>query len=192
MEKKTDTKKVRGTATYYDNGDMDFTAYKEGQPSQEVIKKSKNGKLYKTTSKDKPKLCAYLSCDADAPDATAQLEDQLSDFLKGFGGKVSSEKPTQKDRVMWDDDGVRVWYDAKNKAVQVDGLGKFQPRVNVRKDRVDVSVLFTPSVNGFLRRIKREKVVELQDDWDPFPQGVPITTEESLRRKNLLNKIDED
>ncbi len=93
---------------------------------------------------------------------------------------------------MWDDDGVRVWYDAKNKAVQVDGLGKFQPRVNVRKDRVDVSVLFTPSVNGFLRRIKREKVVELQDDWDPFPQGVPITTEESLRRKNLLNKIDED
>ena len=192
MEKKTDTKKVRGTATYYDNGDMDFTAYKEGQPSQEVIKKSKNGKLYKTTSKDKPKLCAYLSCDADAPDATAQLEDQLSDFLKGFGGKVPSEKPTQKDRVMWDDDGVRVWYDAKNKAVQVDGLGKFQPRVNVRKDRVDVSVLFTPSVNGFLRRIKREKVVELQDDWDPFPQGVPITTEESLRRKNLLNKIDED
>jgi hypothetical protein len=192
MAKKIDTKKVRGTATYYDNGDMDFTAYKEGQPSQEVIKKSKNGKLYKTTSKDKPKLCAYLSCDADAPDATAQLEDQLSDFLKGFGGKVSSEKPTQKDRVMWDDDGVRVWYDAKNKAVQVDGLGKFQPRVNVRKDRVDVSVLFTPSVNGFLRRIKREKVVELQDDWDPFPQGVPITTEESLRRKNLLNKIDED
>ena len=192
MAKKVDTKKVRGTATYYDNGDMDFTAYKEGQPSQEVIKKSKNGKLYKTTSKDKPKLCAYLSCDADAPDATAQLEDQLSDFLKGFGGKVPSEKPTQKDRVMWDDDGVRVWYDAKNKAVQVDGLGKFQPRVNVRKDRVDVSVLFTPSVNGFLRRIKREKVVELQDDWDPFPQGVPITTEESLRRKNLLNKIDED
>ena len=192
MAKKVDTKKVRGTATYYDNGDMDFTAYKEGQPSQEVIKKSKNGKLYKTTSKDKPKFCAYLSCDADAPDATAQLEDQLSDFLKGFGGKVPSEKPTQKDRVMWDDDGVRVWYDAKNKAVQVDGLGKFQPRVNVRKDRVDVSVLFTPSVNGFLRRIKREKVVELQDDWDPFPQGVPITTEESLRRKNLLNKIDED
>ena len=119
MAKKVDTKKVRGTATYYDNGDMDFTAYKEGQPSQEVIKKSKTGKLYKTTSKDKPKLCAYLSCDADAPDATAQLEDQLSDFLKGFGGKVPSEKPTQKDRVMWDDDGVRVWYDAKNKAVKV-------------------------------------------------------------------------
>ncbi len=49
MAKKIDTKKVRGTATFYDNGDMDFTAYKEGQPSQEVIKKSKNGKLYKTT-----------------------------------------------------------------------------------------------------------------------------------------------
>ena len=81
---------------------------------------------------------------------------------------------------------------SENNSVKVDGLGKFQPRVNVRKDRVDVSVLFTPSVNGFLRRIKREKVVELQDDWDPFPQGFPITTEESLRRKNLLNKIDED
>ena len=119
MEKKKDTKKVRGTATYYDNGDMDFTAQKEGQPSQEVIKKSKTGKLYKTTSKDKPKLCAYLSCDADAPDAPVQLENQLEDFLKGFGGKNPEEKPIKKDKVLWDDNGVLVWYSTKEKAVKV-------------------------------------------------------------------------
>ena len=80
-------KKVRGTMTYHTNGDAEFSAQKEGAPSQEVLKKSKTGKLYRTTSKENPKLCAYLSCDADAPDAAQRLEEQL------FPAGLCSTKP---------------------------------------------------------------------------------------------------
>ena len=83
---------------------------------------------------------------------------------------------------------------AQNSSVKIEGLGKFQPRVKVKDGKPEVSVLFTPSCEtyGILQRLKREKCVKLEKDWDPFPVGVPITSEESQRRKNLLNKIDED
>ena len=117
---KKDKMKVRGTATFYANGDMDFSAQKEGAPSQEVLKKSKTGKLYRTTSKENPKLCAYLSCDADAPDAAQRLEEQLAEFTAGFGTKPKKEpQPLARDRVLWDADDVRIWYSVKDKAVKV-------------------------------------------------------------------------
>ena len=113
-------KKVRGTMTYHTNGDAEFSAQKEGAPSQEVLKKSKTGKLYRTTSKENPKLCAYLSCDADAPDAAQRLEEQLAEFTAGFGGKPKKEpQPLARDRVLWDADDVRIWYSVKDKAVKV-------------------------------------------------------------------------
>ena len=88
--------------TYHTNGDAEFSAQKEGAPSQEVLKKSKTGKLYRTTSKENPKLCAYLSCDADAPDAAQRLEEQLDKFLSGFGTKPKKEpQPLARDRVLW-------------------------------------------------------------------------------------------
>lgn len=116
---KKDTKKVRGSATFFDNGDMEFTAYKEGTPQQEVLKQRGKSKLYRTTSADKPQLCAHLLTDADAPDAAARLEDQLEEFIKGFTSRKPRTAPTQRDRTLWDDEGVRVWYDAKDKAVKV-------------------------------------------------------------------------
>ncbi len=78
---------------------------------------------------------------------------------------------------------------SKNCSVKVDDLGKFQPRVGVRKGKVELSVLFTPSVPGFLRRLKREKCVELKEDWNPYPIGEPITTYEKNRRLDNLRKL---
>lgn len=83
---------------------------------------------------------------------------------------------------------------AQNYSVKIEGLGKFQPRVKVKDGKPEVSVLFTPSCerDGILQRLKREKCVKLDGEWDPFPHGIPITSEETKRRQNLLNKIDED
>ena len=83
---------------------------------------------------------------------------------------------------------------AQNDSVKIEGLGKFQPRVKVKDGKPEVSVLFTPSCerDGILQRLKREKCVKLEEEWDPFPHGIPITSEETKRRQNLLNKIDED
>lgn len=122
--KKTEPVKVRGTATFYTSGDMDFKAQGTGQPMQEVLKKAGESKFYRTTSKDKPKVCAKLMFDADIPDIAYQMEEQLSDFLKGFGAtKRVKEMPTQKDRPLWldksNDNDVCIWYDAKDKAVKV-------------------------------------------------------------------------
>ena len=41
-------KKVRGTATIYACGDVEFKAYGEGTPQKEVLKRKGNSQLYET------------------------------------------------------------------------------------------------------------------------------------------------
>ena len=116
-------KKVRGTMTYHTNGDAEFSAQKEGAPSQEVLKKSKTGKLYRTTSKENPKLCAYLSCDADAPDAAQRLEEQpvlftaSRELTRGLKEKkiVDLEPPEETGNVVTDKE-LKRRYDKRRNA----------------------------------------------------------------------------
>ena len=74
-------KKVRGTATIYGSGDIDFRAYGEGGPAKEVIKSIGSSQLYKTTGAKSPKLCAHLMCPDDDPDPQSTFDDLLGKIL---------------------------------------------------------------------------------------------------------------
>jgi hypothetical protein len=111
-------KKVRGTATIYSGGDIDFRAQGEGKPVKNIIKRKGNSQFYETTS-GKPKLCAHIMCDKDDPAAASKLQAQLDDFLEGFGEKSKIAQPRKKDRMLWDSDGLRVWYRSDKKNVEI-------------------------------------------------------------------------
>ncbi|MBP3767894.1 MAG: hypothetical protein J6I31_06420 [Prevotella sp.] len=111
-------KKVRGTATIYAGGDIEFRAQGEGQPQKKVIKRQGNSQFYETQG-TRPKLCAHLMCDADDPVAASTLQQQLDGFLDGFGSKAKPVRPRKKDRMLWDKESLRVWYRADSARVEI-------------------------------------------------------------------------
>ncbi len=112
-------KKVRGTATIYADGDIDFRAQGEGKPQKRVLQRQGNSQLYETTSEHSPKLCAHLMADRDDPSAPRLLQAQLDDFLQGFGSQQKELLPVRKDTVLWDADGLRVWYRKQHQDIAV-------------------------------------------------------------------------
>lgn len=73
----TRPRKIRGTMTVSEDDSMEFRPQQAGEPQQELIRKSGQSKLYRTTGKKEQKLIAHLVCDADAPDAFSELSRQL-------------------------------------------------------------------------------------------------------------------
>ena len=114
-------KKVRGTATIYACGDVEFKAYGEGTPQKEVIKRKGNSQLYETkpVKGTTPKLCAHLMVDKDDPAVGMKLRQQLDDFLDGIGDKCEDSQPAKKDAQLWKGPRLNVWHRAKQQDVLV-------------------------------------------------------------------------
>lgn len=112
-------KKVRGTATIYGSGDIDFRAYGEGGPAKEVIKSIGSSQLYKTTGAKSPKLCAHLMCPDDDPDPQSTFDDLLGKIMKGYKVSPKPLSPRKRDRVLWNEGGLKVWLRSDDNTVEV-------------------------------------------------------------------------
>ncbi|MBR1789129.1 MAG: hypothetical protein IJ762_08105 [Bacteroidaceae bacterium] len=105
-------RKLRGWATY-EGDEFTFKPTEEGQPSQLNVRTTKGGKLFTTTSTEKPKQVAHLSCPLDTPDPWAEYTSQL---LK-LGIKPQREQElTEKQRIVCESN-VQVFLDAKANAL---------------------------------------------------------------------------
>ena len=100
---------VRGTATIHEDDRIEFKPYAEGESTQKNVRTTKGGKLFTTTSTEKPKQVAHLSCPLDTPDPWAEYTSQL---LK-LGIKPQREAQlTEKQRIVCESN-VQVFLDAK-------------------------------------------------------------------------------
>lgn len=70
-------RRIRGTMSVAEDDTMEFRPQQAGEPQQELIRKSGASKLYRTRGTKQQKMVAHLVCDADAPDAYAELSAQL-------------------------------------------------------------------------------------------------------------------
>ncbi len=70
-------KKVRGTATFYDDDRMEFRPQQPGEPQRLDVKKKRESSLYRTCSEKAPRLVAHLSAAADSADPVSEM---MSDF----------------------------------------------------------------------------------------------------------------
>lgn len=120
MEKVNETLKVRGNATInIKTGDFNFNPYGEGTPTKEIIKTIGKSQLYRTTSTTQPKLCAHLMCPNDDPDPWSTFDDQLTKFMKGFRRSAPQLPPRKRDRVLWDEEGVKIWARSDKGVVEI-------------------------------------------------------------------------
>ena len=112
-------KKVRGTATIYADGDIDFRAYGEGSPTKKILKRSGNSQLYETTGEKSPKLVAHLMVGRDDPAALTQLQQRLDEVTTGYGNTEDVQEPLKSDTLLWDEKGLRVWFRKKTQDIAV-------------------------------------------------------------------------
>ena len=100
---------VRCTATIHEDDRIEFKPYAEGESTQKNVRTTKGGKLFTTTSTEKPKQVAHLSCPLDTPDTWAEYTTQL---LK-LGIKPQREQEQKEKQRIVCEGGMQVYLDAR-------------------------------------------------------------------------------
>ena len=107
--------KLRGTATLYGDNRWEFTPQGVGEPLQQGVKKTRQSRLFQTTSKSQPRTVMHLSVPADATDVVAELEEDFRTLTRGMRPKPPTQR--EKGRCLLNEDGVAVFFDGQTKAV---------------------------------------------------------------------------
>lgn len=102
--------KIRGTATLnLETNEFGFKPFEKGESTQRNVKTTKGGKVYETCSERKPKMVAYLTCDANAADPWSEYINQLKKL--GVKPQKPVELPTEQ-RVV-NEQGLECWLNEK-------------------------------------------------------------------------------
>ena len=112
---KSKPRKMRGWATYKDEGEFAFRPCEEGTPSQLNVKTCKGGKTYETKSEKKPQRVAHLSCPADAADPWQEYTSQLMKL--GIKPQEPQKQPTTERIVA--EGNLQCWLDEKTQELTV-------------------------------------------------------------------------
>jgi len=99
-------RRIRGTMSVAEDDVMEFRPQQSGDPQQELLRKTADSKLYRTTGKKQPRIVAHLSTDAASPDPVDDLRRQLERLAPA----LPSAKPPAKERgrVLHHDDSLDV------------------------------------------------------------------------------------
>lgn len=108
---------VRGTATIHEDDRIEFKPYAEGETTQRDVRTTKGGKLFTTTSTERPKQVAHLSCPLDTPDPWAEYTSQL---LK-LGIKPQREQEQMEKQRIVNEEGMQVFLNAKESSLTYQG-----------------------------------------------------------------------
>lgn len=77
---------------------------------------------------------------------------------------------------------------SQNMSVAIDGLGRFRPTLKKKGDGYKVGVSFIPERSTFLRLMNRQKLKEMNPEFEIYPECTPITTDEQKRRRRKLQR----
>ena len=110
-------KKLRGTATFYTTGSVEFTPQQEGSPRFEPLKKTRNGALMRTTGEKQQSMVAHLKVPADSTDPAAELQDELEKLLKTLPEYHGEPRP--RGRTLCRKEGAVFAYNGKKGCIEI-------------------------------------------------------------------------
>ena len=105
-------RKVKGTATIYNDGKINFDPQREGRPVQKSVRKKGESSFYETEGVKQSSLVAHLKVSRDGDDPVSEMYELLGELTKDYQKK---EAPKPKGKCLLDKDGVSIWL---NKAQQ--------------------------------------------------------------------------
>lgn len=109
-------RKVKGTATIYNDGKINFDPQREGRPVQKSVRKKGESSFYETEGVKQSSLVAHLKVSRDSDDPVSEMYEQLGELTKDYQKK---EAPKPKGKCLLDKDGVTIWLNKSQQKVFV-------------------------------------------------------------------------
>ena len=119
MATKKDARKVRGTATIYNDDSLEFTPYAKGEPAKEVLAEKGKSSFYKTRGRQ-PKLVANLMVDEKDPNWNEHMYGDLDEFVVKHGGTPIEGKARPKGKVLTKENGLTVTVGDEELSIRLD------------------------------------------------------------------------
>lgn len=117
QENKADKpRKVRGTATIYDDNRITFQPQTEGVPQQRDVKKKGLSTFYHTSGEKDSSIVAHLKVPSDCEDPAARMFEELFHFTKDI---IKKDPKMPQQRKLLDKEQVSVWHRRKEHEVAV-------------------------------------------------------------------------
>ncbi len=107
-------RKVRGTATFYNEDEFEFKPYGHGEPVKQNMRKVGSSQIYETTGAKTSKMVAHLSIPKDSSDPAADLQKQLDMLVKPLRKK---EPTLPRGKSLVDTDELKVWFKKDKKQI---------------------------------------------------------------------------
>lgn len=108
-------RKVRGTATIFDDNRVEFTPQAIGEPRRQKEKKKGLSTFYETIGEKESSIVAHLKVPANCEDPAAQMFEELAHFTKDM--QTQAPKMPKQKKLM-SEEGVSVWHlKSENKVV---------------------------------------------------------------------------
>ncbi len=110
-------KKLKGTATFFKDGQVEFVPQGEGSPKYELAQKVGQGAVYKTAGERSQSFIAHLKVNAESEDPAADLQQQLDKLTAKMW---PDPKPvTPRGRVLLKEDGCLCTQNAAKGELQI-------------------------------------------------------------------------
>lgn len=109
-------RKVRGTATIFDDNRIEFQPQAEGAPKQKDVKKRGQSTFYHTSGEKDSSIVAHLKVPSNCEDPAAQMFEELAHFTKDIV-KKDPKMPQQKK--LLEKEHLSVWHKRKDNEVVV-------------------------------------------------------------------------
>lgn len=125
-------KKLKGTATIYTDGAMEFVPQGTGSPRYETVSKVGSSAVYKTTGTGQQSYVAHLKVPADSADPQAELQEQLDKVGLKLWPMPRAEVP--RGRVLLRQPGCLVTQNASRGELQVSFTINLKEKVDYLKE----------------------------------------------------------
>ena len=111
-----ETKKIKGTARFYDDESFDFLPQQQGAPVQKEVTKVRKSTCYQTNGEKESSYVMHLNVDANSTDPVAELTDDFDKLLKRISPKAEKKLAGKK---LMDEDGTKVVVSRKEHRIQI-------------------------------------------------------------------------
>ena len=111
-----ETKRIRGTARFYEDESFDFIPQQQGAPVQKDVTRVRKSTCYQTNGEKESSYVMHLNVDADSIDPAAELTDDFDRLLKRISPKAEKKLSGKK---LMDEDGTSVVVSRKEHTIQI-------------------------------------------------------------------------
>ena len=111
-----ETKRIRGTARFYEDESFDFIPQQQGTPTQKNVTRVRKSTCYQTNGEKESSYVMHLNVDADSIDPAAELTEDFDRLLKRISPKAGKKLSGKK---LMDEDGTSVVVSRKEHTIQI-------------------------------------------------------------------------